>query len=448
LLDPKDFGLLAMATVFSGLADQTQFFGVGPALIQRDTVTPENQRAAFTISLLSSSLLYLVLFLCAVPIGWFYKDDRVVPILRVIALTFPIGALAVVPRATLRRNLTLRGEALTNLAVMLSDAAVTILMAWSGFGVWALVAGKVVGAAMTAVGLSMASPWRPAIGLKDGDARSLLSFGTVITMSSYMWYAYRSADLLIIGRALGEVASGIYSMALNLARMPMERLWVALTPLLFPLFSRARSEPGELGRVLCRMTRYNALILFPLIAGLGAVADDAVSVVLGDKWQAATAPLRFLCLYLVTRSVLALLPPVLQALGLLRPLLLFHTACLIVLPAGFLLALPWGPVGVAVSLAITYPFVGFAMLLPVTLRAVQLGVGRYFGSLARPAVATSLMVAAVVLGGLLPVEGVVRLIVRMAIGGVVYVACIRVLEGPIIAEARALLRDAKKGVRA
>jgi len=448
LLDPKDFGLLAMATVFSGLADQTQYFGVGPALIQRETVTHENRRAAFTIALVSSALIYLVLFICAQPIAWWYKDERVAPIVRVIALNFPIAALSVVPRATLRRNLTLRGEAVTSVVVMLSDASITILFAFLGFGVWALVAGHLFGTAVTAVGLSIASPWRPALGLRGGDARSLLRFGGGITVSSYLWYAYRSADLLIIGRSLGSAASGIYSMALNLAKMPMEKLWMAVTPLLFPLYSQARSKPGELGRVLRRMTRYNALMLFPLAAGLAAVADDAVAVVLGEKWVAAAAPLRFLCIYLLVRSVAALLPPVLQAIGELKRLVLFHAACLVVLPAGFMLGLPWGPAGVALAWVVGYPVLTFALLLPPTLRAVDLSAKSYFSVLLRPAAATALMVLAVVAAGLLPLHGIARLAVRMVAGGIVYLASVRALEGSIVEEIRGLLKDVRHGVRA
>jgi O-antigen/teichoic acid export membrane protein len=314
--------------------------------------------------------------------------------------------------------------------------------------VWSLVTGQVFGTIVTAVGLSIASPWRPALGFRGGDARSLLRFGTGITTSSYLWYGYRSADLLIIGRSLGSTASGIYSMALNLAKMPMEKLWMAVTPLLFPLYAQARSKPGELGRVLLRMTRYNALVLFPLAAGLAAVASDAVPIVLGEKWLASAAPLRVLCLYLLVRSVAALLPPVLQAIGHLKQLVVFHAACLIVLPAGFVLGLPWGPSGVALSWVVGYPFLTLVLLLPQTLKAVDLSARSYFGVLLRPAIATALMFVAVILAGFLPLQGLGRLLVRMTVGGLVYLASVRALEGSIVAEVRLLIKDVRHGVRA
>jgi O-antigen/teichoic acid export membrane protein len=276
----------------------------------------------------------------------------------------------------------------------------------------------------------------------------MIGFGGGITLSSYMWYGYSNFDLMIVGRSLGSSALGIYSMALNLAKMPMERIWVAITPLLLPLYSRAGSGPRELGRVLCRMTRYNALILFPLIAGLAAVADDAVSVVLGEKWLASVMPLRLLCVYILTRAVFALLPPALQGAGRLKPLLWFHGVCLVVMPLGFLVGLRWGPAGVAVSWALGYPAVALALLVPSTLRVAEISMRQYLGVLVRPITATLLMVICVLLAGLLPVPSVPRLALRIAVGAFVYLTSVRLLEGSIIEEIRILLGDTRKGIRA
>jgi len=263
-----------------------------------------------------------------------------------------------------------------------------------------------------------------------------------------MWYGYSRFDLMIIGRSLGSSVLGIYSMASNLAKMPMERAHVAITPLLLPLYSRARSEPKEVGRVLRRMTRYNALIIFPLVAGFGVVADDVVSVLLGNKWNDSVTPLRILCVYVIVRAVLALMPPALLALGELRRILVFNSVCLVFMPLGFILGLPWGPSGVAFAWALVYPLLAIALLVRPTLDCSGLTIRSYCGSLWRPVTATTLMVLAVILGGLLPVQGATRLVFRIAIGGAVYFSCVRALEGPIVEEIRLLLKDAGKGIGA
>lgn len=449
LLDPQDFGLLAMATVFTRLVVQAQDFGVGQALVQSETAKPEQQKATFLLVLGFSSGLYVAMFLLAVPIAAFYDDARVVNIVRVLALTYPISSFSVVPSAMLRRNLRMRGEAITSTISMLMEATTSISLAWFGFGVWALVVGQIVSGVSRAIGLSFASPWRPGFRIHGGGGLSLLRFGGGVTTSTYLWYAYSNLDFLIIGRVLGSATLGVYTMAWNLAKMPQERIWSAVNPLILPILARTRSNRAELGRVVCKITRFTALIAFPAAAGLGAVAVDVVRVVLSDKWEGAVRPLQWLCVYGVVRSVVVLMPSVLVAVGELRRLIYFHLICLLALPTGFILGLRLGPSGVAMAWAIVYPLVAAVWLLPPALRAAEIPVRLYLLGLARPAAATATMVGVVALAGaVLPFHGVVRLVLRVSIGAAVYLLCIRLLEGPILSEFRSLYRDGFKGLRA
>lgn len=447
LLDPRDYGLLAMATVFTGLVEQAHDFGVGQALVQKERVTRENEQAAFTVSLLASLAFCAALWLLAGPVAAVYRDDRVAPVLRAIAVAFPIGAFAIVPRALLRRELTLRGEALTGVVTTIGESAVTLLLAWLGYGVWSLVAGRLVASALTAIGVSLARPWRPGLRLRGGEALSLLRFGGGLTLSTFLWYAYSNADFFIVGRALGSAALGTYSMAWKLAKMPWDRLWLSINPIILPLYARARQDPRELGKVVCSLTRYTALLTFPAVAGLGAVADDAVLVLLGERWREAISPLRWLAAYGVARGVIVLLPPVLVAVGWIRKEIAFNAVCAVVLPLGFLAAVRFGPAGVAAAWALLYPALAFAWLAPIALSAAQIAPRSYVLTLARPLAATLAMVAAVAIVGVLLPGGPVRLAVRVVVGALVYLAAVRALEGPLVPEVQRLYRDAREGLR-
>ncbi len=448
LLEPRDYGLLAMAAVFTGLVEQIHDLGIGQALVQRRAVSRENEQAAFTLILSSSLALYLALYLLAPTLGALYGDARVVPVLRVVALTFPLGAFAVVPRALLRRELTLRGEAVTSVSTTVAESLAMIVLAALGYGVWALVAGRLVSQVVTAVGLFLARPWSLRPRLRGGEGRSLLRLGGGLTLSSLLWYAYSNADFFVVGRVLGSAALGSYSMAWKLAKMPWDRLWYSINPMILPLFARAREQEGGMARALSRLTRYMALLTAPGVAGLGAVADDVVLVFLGAKWESAIAPLRWLCAYGVARAVLVLLPPALVAAGRIRQEIVFNALCFVALPLAFVGGVRAGPWGVAAAWALVYPALALVWLLPRALAAAGMGLTAYLRPLVRPLAAAGIMVAVVMaIGQALPSPGPLRLAVRVGAGVLAYLGCVRVMEGAVFGELRALLADARRGMK-
>ncbi len=448
LLNPEDYGLMAMALVFTGLAQQAREMGVGQALIQRKESTRENQQTAFTMAFGASASLYILLFLLAGPIAWFYENPDVVMVLRVVALTFPISAFVVVPKAMLRRTLMVRYESMIAVVAMLLDASTTILLAWAGYGVWALVAGKLVSVLSQAIGLAFAFPWSPRIRFRGGDGRSIFRFGGSRTLSGLLWYAYSNADFLIIGRFLGSTALGAYTMAWNLAKMPWDRLWMVINPLVLPLFSRASEHPGELGRIFIRMSRYSALLIMPAVAGLGIVADDIVPLVLGNKWVEVIGPLRWLCAYGVARGVLVLLPSVLVATGKIRQEVTFNLLLILLLPPAFILGIQKGVEGPAIAWMLLYPGVAILWLLPRALRAAGVLKRQYLKAITRPMIATVCMVVLVAIAGeLVDSPGWGRLVLKVIVGIGVYLVAVRLLEGSVWPSILSLLKDARRGSR-
>lgn len=431
LLLPEDYGIMQMATVVTGLLSMAQTLGTGGALVQRDHVTVENEQAAFTVSLVVSSALCLAIILIAQPIAVFYDDARVAPVLQALALTFPLGAFTVVPAALMHRDLTMRGNAIANVLAMIAESGTTLGMAWAGYGVWALVGGQFVQVLASVVGLAWYRPWRPGLRFRGGDLRAIARFGGGATASGFLWYAYQNADFFIVGRVLGPAALGTYSMAWKLAKMPWERLWQAVTPLLLPLYSRAKTEPGELGNVLVRLTRFTALVTVPAVVGLATVGHDVVLLFLGPRWADTAAPLVWLSGYMAIRSVMALLPFVLMAVGRIRQEVAFNFGCALVMPAAFAVAVGWGTTGVAIAWAVVWPTLGALWLVPKALQAADLTWRRWLGSMVRPLAATGVMIAAVVALGVVIVEpGALRLVIRVAGGAAAYLTVIRVLEGP------------------
>lgn len=450
LLDPSDYGLLGMATVFIGLVQQARDLGIGQALVQRETATESMYVQAFSLSLLLSLGLFALCWIFAGLLASFYGEPRVAALLRFLALSFPLTAFHVVPLAMLRRDLRMKGESLARIAASVADAVVTILLAWAGLGVWALASGSLVNGACFALGLAWRQPWKPDLRLPGEEGRSLLRFGGPVTLSSFLWYVYSNADFLLIGRLLGSAALGTYTMAWNLAKMPWDQLWIALSPMVLPLLARSRERGDGMAPAFLRLTRGLSLLTFPALIGLAAIADVVVPLFLGPKWAEVVAPLRWLCLYGVFRSVSVLLSPTLLAAGRIGREIRFNLACVVVLPLVFALAAQRGVAAVAASWAIVFPLVAATLLLPPVLATTGLSASRYLQALGRPALASAVMGGVVWgLGAVAGAGAVPLLALQVATGVATYLLLIRLLEGPGLAvTVKAVLTDVRQGAKA
>ncbi|MFQ5694978.1 MAG: lipopolysaccharide biosynthesis protein [Terriglobia bacterium] len=447
LLAPADYGLMGMAMVFIGLVNQARDLGIGQAVIQRPTVTPEIQSQAFTLSVLVAFGLFSICWLGAPLVALVYGEPRVAPVVRLLALTFPLTAFQVLPLALLRRQLRLRGEAISRTVATLVDSIATIALAWNGYGVWALAIGAIANGLIFAAGLAWFMPWRPRLRLYGGDGRSLLRFGGGVTLSSFLWYIYSNADLFLIGRVLGSGALGLYTMTWTLAKMPWSQVWIALNPMVLPLFSRSRDERGGMARPLILLNHRLALLTFPTLVGLMVVAGDVVPLFLGPRWSGIVGPLRWLCLFGLVRTATLLLSPALLAAGRVARDVLFNGVCVAVLPIAFLVASRWGVAAVAAVWALIYPLLAAMVLLPPALRASGTTPGRYLSAFARPAAATAIMAAAVL--GIDRVSGLtgwLSLLQSISTGILAYGITIRLLEGPgLLRHLRGLISGARAG---
>src|SRR5262245_59355133 len=273
-----------------------------------------------------------------------------------------------------------------------------------------------------------------------------MKFGGGVTFSGLLWYVYTNADFLVVGRMLGTNALGFYNMAWNISKMPRDRLWALLSPLTLPLFSRSLKDREQMGEALCKVSTALAIVTIPADTGLAVVARDAVEVVLGPKWLDAVPVLRLLCVFGIVRALSVLWAPALFASGRTASVVRFNLACAVLLPVGFILGARRGLVGVAYVWAVMYPVMALVGLLPPTLRATHLTLARYARAIAHPFVASAVMVAGVLAThAVVPAQGLVRLVVTVAVGTAVYALVMRGLSGPITGRLRSLLREIRDG---
>lgn len=396
LLTPHDYGLMAIVMVVVGFIGFFNEIGLGSALKQRLDVTPAELNGAFALALLISIPLYLGLYAGAPLVSAYYEQD-ITAVLRFIALTFIIGAIATVPDALMAREMRFKIYGGIEFVMILLQCVVTLTLAWLGYRVWALACGFVVAQLFKTSCIFYLSGWRPTRTWNIRAASVLMKFGATVTYSRLTWYAYNNGKTLIIGKVLNPQMLGVYSMAGTLAMLPAAHITSLVTQIASPLFSKLQLDLPRLDNVMLRLTSGIALIAFPIMAGMVLTATELVPVLLGPKWMDAIFPLQILCVLGMFKSVDPLITQAFISIGKANVTARYTTLCAIVIPLSVYFGAVWGGlVGVAIGMAVSYPLSSI-YLFSMARTNLHFSLRRYARALQTPTEG-SIWMAAMVLG--------------------------------------------------
>src|SRR5579859_1636694 len=427
LLVPQDFGVAGMALLFSNFVTILTDVSLGAALIQRKLVTELDRSTVFWTTMAVGGLFAVGGVAVSPLVADFFSTPQVEPLVAALSVGFLITAVGQTQQALLTREMQFRSLELRNIAANLTGAGSALGLAIAGFGPWAIVGQSLISSAVSSVLLWFVSPWRPRFAYSLASLRSLGSFGMKTFVSRILVYLNFQGDNLLIGRSLGSVALGTYTVAYNVMYLPIQRITAPASAVLYSAFARLQHDTRRMGEAWLRVNLMTAAVLVPASLGLAVVASDFVPVVFGEKWIAAVPVLEILSLGGVAQSLQMFNGPVYQACG--RPglFLRFMIFSTTVTFGGFVIGLHWGLLGVATSFAISRNVVLVANTRLIC-RTVALEVSETVRSYVR-VVSLALVMALVVLGlketsfaqGL---PAGLRLLLCVAAGVAVYVSLI------------------------
>ncbi|WP_028103256.1 lipopolysaccharide biosynthesis protein [Pseudoduganella violaceinigra] len=441
LLLPTDYGLLAMATVLLGLLLMFSEVGLGPALVQRKEVSEQDFRKALGIIWLVNLLLFALANAAAPLVAAFYHEPRLQALVHALSSQFLLLPLVVLPDAQLQRDLAYRERSLIELGGAVGGSLVTLALALTGAGVWALALGTLASLLLRALALNCCAPsyWRPQ--WPGQGMGALLGFGGKMTAARLLWYCFMQADILIVGRVLGDQLLGLYSVSMHLASLPMQRITAILNQALFPVLARAQHDMPAIRAGVLQVLGYVGLLAFPMLWGMASVAPELVHVVLGPGWSGAVLPLQVLCLIMPFRALAQLLPTVTDALGQpgvgLRNVILGCT----VMPPAFYLSSRWGIQGIAFAWLLVYPLV-LMLNMRRMLKVIGLGAGDVVRRAGPAVLCAALMFGAVtLLRAPLAAQPRAWALVAEVLGGMLAygLACLA-FNRAMVAEVRGMLR--------
>ncbi len=346
-LTPADFGLVSMATVVIGFVQVFQTGGLGLALIQRKNLTESQVSGTFWAIACLASFLTIILLVLSPLVGRFYNNQQVSSVLAALAFAFFFGALSIVPRSLVTRAIDFRALFFIEIGSTLLGGIISLVAAYQGFAVWSLVMGTLVESLSRLVLFWIYTKWLPRMIFEFKTLKPLLPIALPLLATAVVQYLAMNMDYLIIGKYLGPVALGLYTLAYKIILAPLSQVSEAISRVILPGFSSIQEDKAKIGKGFLKLSKYISFIIFPAMAGLTVVASEVIQVFLGTKWLSAVNVLRILTIVGAIASIQSVCSMIFLSQGrtdILMKWWLFSTTCYVI---GYFVGLPWGINGVA-----------------------------------------------------------------------------------------------------
>lgn len=435
LLEPADFGVVALAGVLITFLRVFIDQGFSTAIMQRPgELEPRYLDTAFWFTMAIGGLLALALVAASGLVATVFGEPRLAPIAAWMALLFVFIGLSVVQEALLRRQFAFKKLAVRQLIGVSAGGLVGLTMAFSGYGVWSLVARYLVESIVTTAMLWWVSGWRPGFTLSLRHLRELTGFGAPILGANFLLALERQVDQLLIGYLFNAQVLGVYTVARTLLWNIAELVNGVALQVGLPTFARMQTDPDRARAALYKITRAAGLILCPVLAGVAVLAPEVVIVLFGTGWDGAAPVIRVLAFLILLQCLMAWPVVVMTAFG--RPGWRLGVTALngVSNAAAVALAAPFGLIAVALAVTLRGYLVMPPVLAVLMRRLVDLEVMGYLRQLAVPVLATLVMAAGVwTARHLLPeVAPLVLLAAGGALGGVLYAGALAVLDPGLV----------------
>lgn len=315
ILLPSDYGVVAMLGIFLAISQAFIDSGFGTALIRKPDRTETDFCTVFYFYIAVSLIFYIILWVAAPYIALFYDIPLLKSVTRVVSLRLVFSSLSGVHNAKLAIDINFKTRAKISIAVTLLTGVIGLWMAYSGYGVWALVMQAVISSLLTSILLWIYVRWMPGLTFSWKSFREMFSFGSKILASGLLDTIYNNVYTLVIGKFFSATSLGVYSKADGFAQFPSSNITGVLQGVTFPVLSSIQNDEDRLASAYKNFLCLSAFIIFPLMVGLAAVADPFIRLVLTDKWEASIYLMQIICFALMWYPIHAINLNLLQVKG-------------------------------------------------------------------------------------------------------------------------------------
>lgn len=315
LLSPRDYGLIAMTTVFVAISGAIVDSGFSSALIRKPQREAIDFSTVFDINIVLSFIVGVFLCLISPLVASFYNEPLLKSILCVNGLYVFLGSFLTTQSVKLQVDLRFKEKGIINVVNSISVGLISILFAYNGFGVWSLVIPRFFSLFTGAFLYWHFMHWFPGVQFSKDSAKSMFSFGSNLLVSCLLDTIYNNLYSIVIGKKFSSENLGYYSKASGFANLPSTTITGVVGGVAFPILSKIQFDETHLASVYRKLIKLSAFIVFPIMMGLAVLAKPFVCVLITEKWMESVPYLQILCFALLLYPIHALNLNLLQVKG-------------------------------------------------------------------------------------------------------------------------------------
>lgn len=295
ILAPEDYGLIALITIFITISNVFIESGMGTALIQKKNADNKDFSTVFYFNMFVSIIMYVILFFIAPIIAKFYNTNTLIPIIRVLGITLIISGIKGVQNAYVSKKMIFKNFFVATLVGTIASAMIGIIMAYKGFGVWALVTQQLTNTAIDTIMLWIVVKWRPTLEFSLERLKDLYKFGWKILCSSLIDTIYNELYGLTIGKVFEPKMLAYYNRGNQFPKLITVNIDGSISSVMLPALSKEQEDKKKMKSIMRKSIQTSSFILFPILIGLAVVSEPLVKIILTDKWLPSVPIMQLLC---------------------------------------------------------------------------------------------------------------------------------------------------------
>jgi O-antigen/teichoic acid export membrane protein len=358
LLIPEDFGLVAALMVVISFAEIFWMLGVNKAIIQKKELTEIDIKTGNFLNICFGLIIYGLIFAFSAPIAEFVNIDKII-MLRILSLVFIIHSFSGVSEAVLQRKMNFKYTSFATFISLIIYTSVAIVLAILNdkfnlfvYGAWVLIIAYMSQTIIRTIMIIIKRPIKLTFKINHQSVKSLLYFGTGVTITNIINNMATQGDYFVVSRTLGPSPLGAYNRAYQLLLLPTNLVSSNLDRVLFPLLSKFQTNKDKIAKTFLNMIALLAVVAFPISFFSSILGAELVTVVLGPNWEATIIPFQILIATLFFRMTNKICHTTLRSIGIVYKKIWIQIVYATLIIGGAFIGQKWGIIGVAISTSI------------------------------------------------------------------------------------------------
>ena len=295
-LTPEDYGQVVLIVAFVTIIQVFVESGLGAALIQKKDVDDLDFSSVFYFNFVVCVILYVLMYLFAPIIAQFYGDDSLTLLIRVIGLSIIILCIKGIQQSYISHNMLFKKFFFSTLGGTIFSGILGVWLAYTGAGIWAIVAQKLSNIIIDTLILWLTVKWRPKKMFSWTRIKELMSFGWRVLASSLLSSIYNNLRSLIIGKLYSSSDLAYYNQGCKFPKAIMNNIDTSIDSVTLPTMSNVQDDKERVKQIAKNSIKMSTYVMAPLMIGLAFCAETIVKLILTDKWLACTPYLRIFCI--------------------------------------------------------------------------------------------------------------------------------------------------------